>query len=110
MRGSHVEHRFEFRWPLDRQFSRIAATQKFASYDTAQPKQAEQLSPVSQQSSGSLEIRKQRNGWEAVAQRASSASIRTLSAISGDDNITMAPEPCWLALRKLHQNPTVAVP
>src|SRR5215475_7043253 len=56
-----IEHRFEFRWPLDRQFSRIGATQDFASHDTAQPKQAEQIWPVSQQPSGSREIRKKRH-------------------------------------------------
>jgi hypothetical protein len=39
----------------------IGATQDFASHDTAQPKQAEQIWPISQQPSGSREIRKKRH-------------------------------------------------
>jgi hypothetical protein len=39
--SSHVEHSFEFRRPFDRQFTRIGATQDFASKDTGQPMQAE---------------------------------------------------------------------
>src|SRR5262245_7408861 len=39
--SSHVEYSFEFRRPFDRQFTRIGATQDFASKDTGQPMQAE---------------------------------------------------------------------
>src|SRR5438093_12518959 len=39
--SSHVEHSFEFRRPFDRQFTRIGATQDFASKDAGQPMQAE---------------------------------------------------------------------
>ena len=39
--SSHVEHSLEFGWPFDRQFTRIGATQDFASKDAGQLMQAE---------------------------------------------------------------------
>ena len=39
--SSHVDHRFEFRRPYDRQFTRIGPSRDLTSKDTYQPIQAE---------------------------------------------------------------------
>jgi hypothetical protein len=39
--SSHVDHRFEFRRPFDRQFTRIGPSRDLTSKDTCQPIQAE---------------------------------------------------------------------
>jgi hypothetical protein len=38
--------------------------------------------------------------WDPLTGPVASASICKLSAISGDDNITMAPAPCWRAIEQ----------